>query len=77
MSDFNAIEPFIVPIITAIFGLGIGLSRDWLKVKRIIKAVRVFVDDVDDAVYDDKVTETEFRKSFDSARNVVKAVIEK
>ncbi len=39
--------------------------------KKKIRSIRELVDNVDDALYDDKVNEEEFRKIFESAKAVI------
>ena len=58
-----------IPQILGLLGLSIGV---YYLVRRKIHKIRIFVDSVDDALYDDKVTEDEFRKIWETGKAVVK-----
>jgi len=65
-------EDFIFPlafIIAPFLFAALGAKFGFAKSK--IKQLRVFFTDIDDALYDDKVTEEEFRKIFESGRNLL------
>jgi hypothetical protein len=67
MSEYNLliqIAPFLVTF-------AIGLIGGWAVVKKKITSFRKLIDDVDDAVRDDSVTESEFRKIWNSAIDVI------
>lgn len=49
----------------------IGLIGGWAIVKKRISAIRKLIDSVDDALYDDKVDEKEFRNIWQNFQTVV------
>ena len=64
----------VITIVTIVLPFVIGiLSREpwYQKAKMKLSESRQLLDDIDDAVYDDKVTEAEFRKAWDSARRLI------
>lgn len=44
------------------------------KAKKILKAIREMVDHVDEAVYDDKITEEEFRGAWEHLKGLIEAI---
>ncbi|MCK5612419.1 hypothetical protein KAR91_61675 [Candidatus Pacearchaeota archaeon] len=56
-------------VLLAFFGIGIGTSYAVFKAK--LHQIRTFLDTVDDAVYDDDITEEEFRRSFEAFKKLV------
>lgn len=64
----------IITLIAIIAPLIIGfLARQpaYTKAKERLSQARDLLDNIDDAIYDDKVTEVEFQKIFDSARRII------
>jgi hypothetical protein len=65
---------------SAIVSAGIGsIVTDfrYAKGKKIVKKIRIFIDGLDDMIYDDKVTEDEFRKQWEYGKGLVDAVMSK
>lgn len=58
----------IVTLIGLFFG---GAAVAYAMVKKKIHDFRILVDDLDDALYDDKVTAEEFNKIFDHIRRLI------
>jgi hypothetical protein len=55
-----------------IIPLGIAVAGGYfLGAKRKIHQVRVLLDEVDDAIQDDRVTEEEFRRIWNRTRNLI------
>jgi hypothetical protein len=66
---------FVAPTVASfIFGIAAGYAK-WGKFKNIFSAVRKFVDHIDDSIYDDKVTEDEFRKGWVLGRDIIKKLL--
>ena len=60
----------MIPIATAVAGVVVGALAMWVKGKQGLHSIRDLVDEVDNAVKDDKVSEDEFRKIWDKAKGV-------
>ena len=56
--------------ILALIGAG-GFGAYYSIFRRKLSAIRGFIDAVDDALYDDKVTEEEFRKIWAKGRDIL------
>lgn len=72
------LEAAIIAILSIVAGVFLGnYSADarYKKVKKIIGAFADQFDSVRDALYDDKVTEEEFRNMFEKARGIWQAII--
>jgi hypothetical protein len=71
-------ETIIISGITLISGLVIGkIATDvrYKKGKKILTEMRKFFDAADDAVYDDKITEEEFREAWAGLKGVYEAIM--
>ena len=65
-------DDFIFPILVIATPIILGfLSGKLGYAKSKVKQLRIFFTDIDEALYDDTVTETEFRKIFESGRNLL------
>jgi len=45
--------------------------RYWGRFKAKLKAIREFIDELDDALYDDKISEEEYRKLWEKFKKIV------
>lgn len=61
----------VAPVIITTIG-GIIAIKKFKGIKNKLSLMRILIDDVDDALYDDKISELEFRKIFQSVRAVIK-----
>ena len=65
-------DDFIFPIIVIILPVLIGIIGGRFGfAKSKVKELRTFFTDIDEALYDDKISEEEFRKIFESGRNLL------
>lgn len=65
LDTFAQLLQFLVPIVALIAGVKWGIA------KQRLSSFRKLVDSVDDAVADDKVTESEFQKIWNNFRKVI------
>lgn len=65
------IQPFLPMLATFLLGLVASIAF-WQKLKDKIHALRNFLTTIDDAIYDDVVTEEEFRKIWESAKKIIR-----
>ena len=66
----QAIQTLIVTTLPMLGGLLVAVKK-WLNVSEKVKKIRILVDSVDDALRDDKITESEFRTIFGNYKAVV------
>jgi len=74
METNSLITPETISIIATLISFAVGmLARQpaYQKVKGKFSQSREFLTQIDDALYDDKVTDEEFRKIFDSGKKLV------
>lgn len=74
MVETSIITPELLGIIATLVSFAIGiLSRQpaYQKVKLKFSQSKEFLTQIDDALYDNKVTEEEFRKIFDSGKKLI------
>lgn len=72
--ESSVLSPELLAIIGTLLSFAIGiLSRQagYQKVKLKFSASKEFLTQVDDALYDDKVTDEEFRKIFDVGKKII------
>lgn len=67
IEQIQTLLPFLA---TFLLGL-IGSVVYWQKFKTRLHAVRNFIVTVDDAIYDDTITEDEFRQVWESAKRII------
>lgn len=74
MTDLSILSPEMMGIVATLVSFAVGiLSRQvgYQKVKLKFSQSKEFLTTIDDALYDDKVTEEEFRKIFDSGKKLI------
>jgi len=74
MVETSILTPEILGIVTVIISFVIGILAKqpaFQKAKSRISHAREFITQIDDALYDNKVTEEEFRKIFDAGKKLV------
>jgi hypothetical protein len=76
------IDPVLVDVIYSILGIVGAVALGYIvndmrykKGKAILAEMRKLFDHVDDAVYDDKITEEEFRQGWEKLKGVYAALI--
>lgn len=72
MSEF--LTPELMGIIATLLSFAIGIllrQPAFQKAKIKISTSRQFLTEIDDALYDNKVTEEEFRKIFDAGKKII------
>jgi len=68
------LSPELITLLSTLLSFVIGiLARQpaFQKFKSKTKMSKSFIEEIDNALYDDKVTDEEFRKIFDSGRKLV------
>jgi hypothetical protein len=70
MNTLEIIQPLLPLLATFLLGL-IGSVAYWAKFKTRLHAVRNFVDAVDESIYDDKITEQEFRTTWEAGKKII------
>ena len=70
LSEEETIITIIVTALPMLSGVLVAIKK-WFNVSEKIKKIRVLVDGVDDALRDDKITESEFRKIFGDYKAIV------
>lgn len=68
----QTINIIIVTVLPLLGGLVVAIKK-WFNVSEKVKAIRILIDSVDDALTDDKITESEFRTIFRNYKSVVKS----
>ncbi|HJZ23810.1 MAG TPA: hypothetical protein VJ201_05095 [Candidatus Babeliales bacterium] len=63
----------LAPVGTFVFGWILNALKNKDKLKNVLHSVRVFIDGADDAIYDDKVDEKEFRLMWDNGVKVIRS----
>lgn len=74
MAETSLLSTEIIGMITTVISFVVGmLARQpaYQKVKAKFSQSKEFLTHIDDALYDNKVTEEEFRKIFDSGKKLV------
>jgi len=74
VTDLSILSPEMMGIVATLVSFAVGiLSRQvgYQKVKLKFSQSKEFLTTIDDALYDDKVTEEEFRKIFDSGKKLI------
>jgi len=66
----QAINTIIMTALPLIGGLVVAIKK-WFNVSEKVKSIRILVDSVDDALTDDKISESEFRTIFRNYKSVV------
>jgi hypothetical protein len=68
----QAINTIIALVLPMLGGLLVAVKK-WFNVSEKIKNIRILIDSLDDALRDDKITESEFRIIFGNYKQVVKS----
>jgi len=74
MVDTSILSPEVLGIIATIVSFVFGIlakQPQYQKVKSKFSQSKEFLTQIDDALYDNKVTEEEFRKIFDAGKKLV------
>ena len=66
----QAITTLALTLLPLISGLFVAIKK-WFDVSGKIKQIRILLDGVDDALEDDKITESEFRRIYRNYKAVV------
>ena len=66
----QAINTIIALVLPMLGGLLVAVKK-WFNVSEKIKSIRILVASVDDALIDDKISESEFRTIFRNYKSVV------
>jgi hypothetical protein len=66
----QTIQTIIITVLPMLGGLLVAVKK-WFNVSEKIKKIRILLDGVDDALRDDKITESEFRKIYGDYKAVV------
>ena len=73
MSEIT-LSPELITLITTALSFIIGLLMKqpaYQKAKTVLSNSKAFLTEIDDALYDPKVTDEEFRKIFDAGKKVI------
>lgn len=72
MNEF--LTPEVLALITTILSFVVGfVARQpaYQKAKGLVTSSKQFLTEIDDALYDSKVTDEEFRKIFDAGKKII------
>jgi len=72
MTEEQIIQTIIVTMLPMLGGILVAIKK-WFNVSEKIKKIRVLIDSVDDALRDDKITESEFRTIFGNYKTLVRS----